>query len=197
MELGNISWAEGSWTREPERVETDGNDLLVTAVEGSDAWRVTSYGYVIESEHALVRPLAEGYAVEVSLLLDLGEQFDQAGLFLRASSEHWVKAGFEYADGACQLGAVGTNGRSDWSSAPIPDWSGRRATVRASRTGDAITIRACVDVEPWQFVRLLPMDPGVGLLAGPYLCAPTRAGLQVRFLSWHVTAADEAVHQHG
>jgi len=189
-----VTWSEGSWTHEPAQVVADGDDLLVTAVEGSDAWRLTSYGFVHDSEHALTRPLDRETALEVSFTVDLSEQFDQAGLFLRASSEQWVKAGVEYADGTPQLGVVVTDGRSDWSASPVPSWTGRRATIRASWAGDAVTIRARVDEEPFEFVRLLPLDPGVELDAGPLLCAPTRAGLTVRFHSWSVTPPDSALH---
>lgn len=189
-----VPWAEGAWTHPPAAVEVEGDDLVVTAVETSDAWRVTSYGFVHESEHALVASLPSDRAVEVTFTADLTEQFDQAGIFLRASVEQWVKAGVEFADGVPQLGVVVTHGRSDWSAAPVPSWAGRRVTVRASRSGDAATVRARVDGEPYRFVRLLPMDPDVELVAGPFLCAPTRAGLTVRFHAWSETEPDAALH---
>ena len=115
MEPRRVAWQDGSWTHEPARVELAGPDLVVTAVEGSDAWRVTSYGFVHDNEHALLQPLANPAAIEVSFTVDLTEQFDQAGLFLRAAADQWVKAGVEYADGTPQLGVVVTNGRSDWT----------------------------------------------------------------------------------
>lgn len=194
MQSRAVPWTEGVWTHPPESVETDGSDLVVTAVEGSDAWQVTSYGFVHDSEHALVAPLAHDAAVEVVFTVDLHEQFDQAGVFLSVSPTHWVKAGVEHADDAPQLGVVATDGRSDWSVAPVPTWSGRRATIRASRSGDAVTVRARVDDEPFQLVRVLPLDPDLDLRAGPYLCAPTRAGLTVRFHSWRTTDPDAALH---
>jgi len=118
----------------------------------------------------------------------------QAGLFLRTSPTHWIKAGVEFADGVPQLGVVVTDPASDWSAAPVPDWIGRTATIRASRSGDAVTVRARADDEPFRFVRLIPLDPAADLAAGPYLCAPTRAGLTVRFHTWRQTAADAALH---
>lgn len=175
-------------------VQVDRADMVVTAAAGSDAWRITSYGFVHDSEHALLRPLGMNSAVEVTFTVDLREQFDQAGVFLTASSDLWVKAGVEYADGVPQLGVVVTDGRSDWSASPVSSWAGRRATIRASRRGDAITIRAKVDDGPFQFVRLIPLDPQTVLEAGPYLCAPTREGLRVRFHAWRMTAPDAALH---
>lgn len=189
-----VPWTDGRWTTPPLATETDGEDLRVTAVEGSDAWRVTSYGFVRDTEHALVAPLASGRAVEVTFRADLPEQFDQAGVFVRVDAEHWVKAGLERSDGVLQLGAVVTAGRSDWSVAPADEWSGRDVTVRASRTGDALIIRAGIAGEAMRFVRVVPLDPEAEVEAGPFVCAPTRAGLTVRLRRWAVGEGDASLH---
>ncbi|MGY5883619.1 DUF1349 domain-containing protein [Modestobacter lacusdianchii] len=185
-------WSAGAWTTPPVAASEDGPDLLVTAAKGSDAWRHTSYGFVHDDAHALLAPL-DG-AVEVTFDADLDQQFDQAGLMLRADAETWLKAGVEFSDGAAQLGAVVTLGRSDWSVAPVPDWTGRRVTVRASRSGDAVTVRARVDDEPFRLVRVAAFPPDVPVAAGPYCCAPTRAGLVVRFRGWTTGPADADLH---
>ncbi len=192
--MRRMPWASGSWTRPPVSVVERDDDLVATAAEGSDAWRVTSYGFVHDDEHALLAPLPSEAALEVTFTADLAAQFDQAGLFLRVSDEHWIKAGLEFADGVVQLGVVATRGVSDWSAAPVPDWAGERVTIRASRSGDAVTVRARTAGGPWRFVRLVPLDPAVEVAAGPYLCAPTRAGLAVRFHAWVVTEPDAALH---
>lgn len=189
-----IDWAAGHWSHAPVSAVPDGDALLVTAVEGSDAWRTTSYGFVHDSEHALLAPLPTGRAVEVTFEARFDQQFDQAGIFLRVSETTWVKAGVECADGVLQLGAVVTAPNSDWSVAPVPEWHGRPVTIRISRSGDALTIRARVDDEPLRLVRVVPLDPAAELEAGPFACAPTRAGLTVRFLSWEVGPADASLH---
>lgn len=192
--MTTISWTTGTWTHEPVASTEDGDALVVEAVEGSDAWRHTSYGFVHDTEHALVADFPTGHAMEVDVAVDFAEQFDQAGIFLRADDEHWIKAGVEYADGLLQAGAVVTWPRSDWSVAPVPDWSGHTVTVRASRSGDAVTIRARRGDEPWQFLRVVPVPEAAGLVAGPMVCAPTRAGLVVRFLGWRLVEADASLH---
>lgn len=192
--MAQVPWSAGRWTHAPAAVVERDGDLLVTAVEGSDAWRVTSYGFVHDSEHALVVPFANGSAMEVEFTAVFREQFDQAGLFVSVSAQRWIKAGLEYADGAVQLGAVVTDGVSDWSLAPVPDWADRRITVRASRDGDAITLRAGVSGGPPQLVRLIPFPPDLVAAAGPFVCAPTRAGLQVPLHSWRVTEPDDGLH---
>ena len=155
-------WAQGTWRNPPVAAVGDGDDLLVTAAGESDAWRHTSYGFVHDSAHALLAPMPGGSAVEVAFVLDLAAQFDQAGVWLHVSPTHWVKAGVELSDGVPQVGAVVTEHRSDWSVAPVPTWAGRRVTVRLSRAGDAVTVRARVDDEPFRLVRLLPLDPALG-----------------------------------
>ncbi len=193
-DVTRVPWSAGSWTTPPAAVAERDGDLLVTAVAGSDAWRHTAYGFVHDDAHGLLAPLPPEAALEVDLDVDLTEQFDQAGVLLRANEETWVKAGVELADGAPQLGAVVTIGRSDWSVRPVPAWAGRRATIRLSRSGDAVTVRARVDDEPFELVRVAPFPAGIPAAAGPYCCAPTRAGLEVRFRAWRVGPPDATLH---
>lgn len=191
----SIEWEAGRWTHPPAAVRLlpDGS-LRATAVEGSDAWRITSYGFINDSEHALVVPFEPGTSMEVELDTAFSQQFDQAGLFVRASAEQWVKAGVEFADGVAQIGAVFTDGRSDWSAAPAPEWGAARVTFRVSWADDALTIRARRSDSDWQLVRLLPFDAREGVTAGPYLCAPSRPGLEVGFHAWRVGEPDRSLH---
>ncbi|MDT0182571.1 DUF1349 domain-containing protein [Microbacterium sp. ARD31] len=192
--MTDVAWTEGRWTTEPEQTRVAENGLFVTAKEGSDAWRTTSYGFIHDTEHALLTPLNEGRAVEVTFRADFSSQFDQAGVFLKIDDENWIKAGIEHSDGQDSLGAVVTRGESDWSLSPVPEWSGRIVTTRASWSAGAVTIRARADDEPWRLVRVAPLRSGAAVHAGPFCCAPTRAGLTVHFLGWRTTAADESLH---
>lgn len=187
---------EGEWTNEPVAVEplVDRAALLVTAEEGSDAWRTTSYGFVHDSEHALLRQTEGAFSVEVSFVLDFTEQFDQAGVFLRVDEQEWIKAGVEFSDGLPQVGAVVTHTVSDWSVAPVPSWLGRVVTVRASRSGDAVTIRAWADGEEPRLVRVAHLDPGAVVSAGLFCAAPTRSGLTVTFTACRFGEPDAALH---
>jgi regulation of enolase protein 1 (concanavalin A-like superfamily) len=149
---------------------------------------------VHDSEHALLAPLKDKTGVEVTFIPAFERQFDQAGVFIRADELRWIKAGIELADGQLQLGAVVTADWSDWSVAPVPEWSGRKVTIRMSRSMDAVTIRARVDEEPFRLVRVAPFTAEAVIHAGPFCCAPTRSGLEVRFISWVLTPADDALH---
>jgi regulation of enolase protein 1 (concanavalin A-like superfamily) len=185
---------EARWLNPPVATAVTDDGLLVTAAEGSDLWRETSYGFVHDSGHALLAPFPDDTALEVGFLLDYCEQFDQAGVLVRADERTWTKAGVEVSDGEPQVGAVVTRGVSDWSVAPVPEWAGREVTVRASRRGDALTIRARAEDGPWRLVRVAPVDPGAALSAGPFCCAPTRTGLTVRFTRLVSTTADASLH---
>ena len=190
----DIPWSRGEWTNQPAAVVEQAGDLLVTAAEGSDAWRVTSYGFIHDTEHALLAPFPQDSAMEVEFTAAFSQQFDQAGIFIRVGGEHWIKAGVEFADGAAQLGAVVTDRVSDWSLAPVPEWNGGRIRMRVSRSGDALTIRAASEGNELQLVRVVPFAPDLAATAGPFTCAPTRAGLTVPFHSWRATPADRGLH---
>ncbi len=187
-------WERATWWNPPAAVARDGDDLLVTAIEGSDLWRTTSYGFVHGSGHALLAAFPDGLAAEVSFVADLTQQFDQAGLLVRADDTSWVKAGVELSDGMPQLGAVVTRGVSDWSVAPVPEWAGREVVVRASRAGNALIVRARCGAEPWRLVRVAPLPEGPDLQVGLLCCAPTRAGLTVRFTDLRLQEADASLH---
>lgn len=192
--LRTVPWTAGRWTTDPVSATEDDGDLLVEALEGSDAWRTTAYGFVHDTEHALLAPFEPDTAVEVTFTAAFAEQFDQAGVFVRATDKTWVKAGLEYADGALGAGAVVTNGTSDWSVGAVPEWADRRITLRVSRLQDALIVWARADGEPFRLLRVAPFPVDAPLAAGPFVCAPSRSGLVVRFHSWTTTPPDAGLH---
>jgi regulation of enolase protein 1 (concanavalin A-like superfamily) len=190
----SIEWSSGAWLNEPPTHRVDESQLIVETGFESDFWRETGYGFVHDSGHALLRDFPASTAMEVEFSADWAHEFDQAGLLLHADEMHWVKAGVEFADGVLGLGAVVTDGKSDWSVGHVPEWMEQRIRVRVSRTSDAITIRACTPGEAWRLVRLAPIDPALSWSAGPLAASPTRAGLQVTFHAWEISAADTDIH---
>lgn len=187
-------WARGEWFNAPESVEFRDSTLIATAVQGSDFWQTTEYGFTRDSGHALLAEFEVGQAIEVSFIADMSQQFDQAGVMVRQDQCHWLKAGAEYVDGTLCFGAVSTQGMSDWSTHPEPTWLGSEVTVRVSRSADALTVRMRSGDEPWRLARLAPFRSADPCLAGPYLCAPSRAGFQARFTRLTRGDADAALH---
>jgi hypothetical protein len=192
--LNIIDWTEAAWLNPPPAAVVEGDGLLVTTGDRTDFWRTTSYGFVRGDGHALLTGYSVDSAVEVTFLADFDELYDQAGLMIHVDESTWIKAGIEMNDGVPHLGAVVTHGKSDWSLSPVPDWDKKSVTIRASRAGDAVTIRARADRGPWRTIRLAPLAPDAGATAGPFCCSPQRAGLQVRFNRFVVGPADEGLH---
>ncbi|CAB4616603.1 unannotated protein [freshwater metagenome] len=191
--MKTIAWSEGTWTREPVSVNEQGATLAVEAAAESDWWRTTAYGFIHDDGHALIKEFPNESAVEVSFILNYTQQFDQAGIFITSDSKNWIKAGVEFCDGFPQVGAVVTQINSDWSVAPVPEWMNKEVTIRVSRSGDAVTMRAGINGD-LRLVRVAPLDPSLSWSAGPMFCAPTRAGLIVSFTKWAQGEADSELH---
>lgn len=191
--MKEIAWGQGDWLNPPLNVLQEGSELKVSTVHESDFWRNTSYGFVHDSGHALLTDFPANSSMEVTFLLDYEGQFDQAGIIVHSDSQHWIKAGVESADGRPQVGAVVTSINSDWSLAPVPQWFGKQVTVRASRTTDALTIRArCGDDD--QLIRLAPIDASLSWRGGPHCASPISESLEITFTRWTHGEADLTLH---
>ncbi|MFC4599956.1 DUF1349 domain-containing protein [Cohnella hongkongensis] len=195
MKSEDIPWSRGKWTTAPLSVKEEEGLLRVGAKHGSDYWEKTLYEFEHRDGHALLAEWTDGRAVEVGFRLDsLTELYDQAGLMLWHGQQQWIKAGIELNDGVPHLAVVATDGYSDWSLAPVPEWLGEEVTIRASRMKEAVIIRARTRSEGWRTVRVARFPYSSGNLAGPLVCAPTRAGLEVVFTRWSLTAPDAELH---
>ena len=191
--MKEISWSQGVWLNPPAEAVHENSHLKVTTIHESDFWRNTSYGFVHDSGHALLTDFPANSSMEVTFILDYSGQFDQAGIIVHSDSQHWIKAGVESADGLPQVGAVVTSINSDWSLAPVADWFGKEVTVRASRTTDALTIRArCGDED--QLIRLAPIDSSLSWSAGPHCASPVSTSLEAIFIRWTHGDADLTLH---
>ena len=192
-ERESVAWESGTWFTPPPKITFVNGSMFVDAAPESDLWRHTSYGFVHNSAHALLIDFPDESAVEVSFILNLDGQFDQAGILVRADDEHWTKTGVERADGALQIGAVVTSVNSDWSTWPQDEWDGKEVTFRTSRSGNALTIRAKADGD-WQLVRVAPIDPTLAWKAGPHLACPRQGTFRVEFTRFAFGPADTALH---
>jgi regulation of enolase protein 1 (concanavalin A-like superfamily) len=191
--MSHVAWNEGAWINRPVKSQEIQDHLMVTTAHESDFWRNTSYGFIHDSGHALVKDFPDGSAMEVSFILNYTGQFDQAGIIVYSDSQHWIKAGVESADGLPHVGAVVTAINSDWSLAPVPDWMGKEVTVRASRQGNAVTIRVrCEDED--QLIRVAPIDPSHAWRAGPHCASPVSTALNIQFTKWRQGDADLTLH---
>jgi hypothetical protein len=184
-------WHGAMWLNCPEHVREAGGSLVVRAAEGSDFWRGPAPDSACDSGHALLRPFSPGECAEVSFRLDFTHRLDQAGLLVRTGPACWIKAGVEICEGVAHVGAVVTNGVSDWSMSPVPSWRASIVTVRASWTAEGVLIRARSSQSGWRTVRLAPWA-GSCSWAGPFCASPDRGDLEVTFTSWRT---DVAAHE--
>ncbi|MBN1174285.1 MAG: DUF1349 domain-containing protein [Micromonosporaceae bacterium] len=190
-----IAWEDGTWSTPPVAAHRHGDALIVTAEERSDYWERTLYGFRHDTGHALLVPWDPAEAVEVTFLLEgFTGLYDQAGLMVWHGPQQWIKAGVEISDGVPSLGAVVTDGYSDWSLSPVPEWAGQPVTMRASRLSDGVILRARAGGGSWRTIRVARFAHNDAVHAGPFTCAPTRAGLDVTFVRWLMTAPDEELH---
>lgn len=195
MASTQVPWNHGTWTNSPVSTSESGTSLLVEAQEGSDYWQKTVYGFQHDSGHGLLAPWPADTAVEVTFRCrDLASRYDQAGLLLWHTDTQWIKAGIEINDGVPHLGAVVTDGYSDWSLSPVPEWASSEVTIRASRNNDGVVLRAHSDDGPWRTIRVARFDHGTQVKAGPFTCAPTRAGLVATFTGWRHRDQDKDLH---
>lgn len=196
MSATRLAWTRGTWLNPPLSATEHGEHMIVEAAPGSDFWEKTLYGFQHDSGHALLAVWDGEHAVEVSFELSgFTDLYDQAGLMLVQSGTRWIKAGIEINDGVPHLSAVVTDDFSDWSLAPVPDWTGRTITLRASRLQDAVVLRACATGVPWRTLRVARFPNAAHEQAGPFTCAPKRAGLQVTFTGWRHTEPDADLHR--
>jgi uncharacterized protein len=165
----------------PPLAEAAADGLRVVTGKGTDFWRGTFYGFWRDNGHFLSRPVAGDFSVEVTIAGRFETLYDQAGLMVRLSESHWVKAGIEYADGAMQFSVVVTNDNSDWSQMPVRADNGR-IRLRLTRHGEAIRIQFLdQNSDRWQAARLAYLPKSESIEVGVMCCSPERAGFEVVF----------------
>lgn len=170
-----------TWLNPPPVAETVADGLRVVTGTGTDFWRGTFYGFWRDSGHFLSRPVVGDFSVEVTIAGRFETLYDQAGLMLRLSESHWIKAGIEYADEATQFSVVVTNDNSDWSQMPVrADNGGIR--LRLTRHGEAIRSQFLDQSSGrWQSARLAYLPKSESIDVGVMCCSPERAGFEVVF----------------
>lgn len=180
------------WFNEPRCWTATDAELTVGTDEDTDFWRTTHYGFVRDSGHALLRPVGERFRMRVTFSGDYREQYDQAGLLLRADERTWIKAGIEFVDGAPLLSAVVTREVSDWNVVPLMRLAGDPAsvTVDLERVDDTVTVRYGWDGRaPDTLLRVAWFPPEVAAEAGPMCASPDGAGFTSRFTSLSLAAS--------
>jgi len=175
-----------TWLNPPPHHAVDGDAVRVRTGKETDFWRETFYGFWRDNGHFLYRPVEGDFTAEVTVKGDYEVLYDQAGLMLRLSYTHWIKAGIEYTDGLAYFSVVVTNDTSDWSLVSIPT-SSNGTRIRLSRHAEAIRIQY-LDARDghWKPVRLAYFPISKSVDVGMMCCSPQREGFDVTFTGFTV-----------
>ncbi|RAZ91284.1 DUF1349 domain-containing protein [Mesorhizobium hawassense] len=176
MSVAGMTWLNPP----PHHTFGDGAFTVRTAKE-TDFWRETFYGFWRDNGHFLYRSVEGDFSAEVTVRGDYKVLYDQAGLMLRLSETHWIKAGIEYTDGLAYFSVVVTNDTSDWSLVAIA--AGKDGVrIRLTRHAEAIRIQY-LDASDghWKPVRLAYFPISKSVDVGMMCCSPQREGFEVTF----------------
>jgi regulation of enolase protein 1 (concanavalin A-like superfamily) len=168
------------WLNEPASWQRTGDVLRVSVDPGTDYWRTTGYGYVHDNGHVYGEPLPGDLDVSVRVRGAFANQYDQAGIMLRADEDTWLKTGLEFFEGRPRLSTVLTMGCSSWMVADLPPGTDE-VTLRVSRRGDAVEVRYAARDGAAELAALVFMPPGREMLAGVVCAAPEGSGFSVAF----------------
>lgn len=170
-----------TWLNPPQRWSGSAAALEVETGANTDFWRETFYGFVRDTGHAWLTPVAGDFSASVKFRGEYETLYDQAGLMLRRDAGTWIKAGIEFTDGIPHFSVVVTNARSDWSVIPLKE-AGRdtQVSVRITRHDDAVRVQFALDGAPWRLARLAPF-PAEPAAVGVMACSPERGGFKARF----------------
>lgn len=175
-----------TWLNPPPHHAFGDGAVHVRTGKETDFCRETFYGFWRDNGHFLYRPVEGDFSAEVTVKGDYQVLYDQAGLMLRLSETHWIKAGIEYTDGLAYFSVVVTNDTSDWSLVSIPnDPNGVR--IRLTRHAEAIRIQYLDSTDGhWKPVRLAYFPISRSVDVGMMCCSPQREGFEVTFSGFTV-----------
>jgi regulation of enolase protein 1 (concanavalin A-like superfamily) len=176
-----------SWLNEPEAWRLEDDVLHVTTDQGTDFWRETHYGFTRHSGHVFGVARDGDFSAQVRIRARYEQLYDQAGLMVRIDEARWVKAGIELSDGRPLLSSVLTVERSDWATGSFTGDPGD-FWMRATVADGVLRLQCSLDGKTWPLVRLCPFPCAATYLVGPMCCTPERAGLEVIFSDFEVSA---------
>jgi uncharacterized protein len=177
------------WLNEPASWQRTGDVLRVSVDPGTDFWRTTGYGYIHDNGHVYGDLLPGDLDVSVRVRGTFANQYDQAGIMLRADEQTWLKTGVEFFEGRPRLSTVLTVGWSSWMVADLPPGLDEVA-LRVSRRGDAVEVRYAIGEGPAELAALVFLPPERELLAGIVCAAPEGTGFSVTFHDLRIVARE-------
>lgn len=173
------------WINEPRQWHTTDGSLSVVTDERTDFWRQTYYGFTRDTGHFYGRDVDAEFTAQLRVRANYTNQYDQAGIMVRADERAWVKAGIEFCDGRPCMGSVLTNGSSDWATNAFEGDAGS-FWIRATVSKGVLRLQTSTDGQRWPILRLSPFPIASRYSVGPMCCTPERSGLAVEFSEFDV-----------
>lgn len=172
------------WHNPPPDWRQQGDAIRVTAGPQTDFWRRPNRGGVRDHGHFYYRPVTGDFTAEVHLSGSYRDQYDQAGLMVRADETCWMKCGVEYVDGRQNASVVVTRQWSDWSMVPIGDPPG--VWLRVVREGSTVTVSYSLDGESYAVMRQALLTEVATVDVGPMIAAPKGNGFSASFRGFRI-----------
>ena len=182
-----MTFTDMTWLNPPPSHRVEPDQLTITTGPATDFWRGTFYGFTRHSGHHLAHPVTGDFTARVTITADYQALYDQAGLMLRLSDTHWIKAGIEHTDGQPVFSTVVTNTHSDWATLPLP-FPASPLTLRLTRHAEAIRVDVQEPSGLWRMARLAYLPPSTDVsgpaMIGPMACSPEREGFTATFTQY-------------
>ena len=176
------------WYCPPARWSIRDSALLVEPDAKTDYWGKTHYGFSADNGPFLHLEVEGDFNLSARVRFYPANQYDQAGLMVRLSSEHWIKTCVEYEPhGPSWLGAVVTNfGYSDWSTQPYLGTTNEILLGILHRGNDfVVQYSDAQDGSNWIQLRITHLfnPQKKPLQAGIFACSPKGSGFRAEFLN--------------
>lgn len=182
-------WDSFQWLNSPANWQIEGEKLSIDVSPNTDFWRKTHYGFIRDSGHFFYVKASGDFVAEVRVRGDYAALYDQGGLMLRASDEHWMKCGIEYVDGTQQASVVVTNDYSDWSVRPLC-MNPKEVWFRVKRQESSLEVFWSPDGSDFAMLRTAYLKSSPGLDVGVMCAAPQGPGFHIAFSEFRLNRLD-------
>ncbi len=173
------------WYNEPRAWKLQGDAIVVTTEAKTDFWRRTRSGSIRDNGHFYYERRRGDFICEVEVHGEYAEQYDQAGLMVRADEANWLKCGIELVDDVQYVSAVITHEYSDWSVVPAPEKLAS-IRIRASLRESTVEVHYSLDGSRYTLLRVGYLPRGEVVSAGPMAASPEGNGFSAVFRRWTI-----------
>lgn len=186
---GNLPLHLFAWKNKPRIFSSGESHIQWETSPQTDLWKRTYYGFSKINAPFYYIDREGNFTFSLRVLSETVNTYDQAGLFLMANEDHWVKASVEFENAEfSRLGSVVTTaGYSDWASVDIPPAIAPK-WFRISRLSNDFLLEVSDDGTNFTQMRLfhLPGAPRI-VRVGAYACSPGNSSFKTHFSEFQIS----------